>query len=657
MFLSNKKLLYVAIFLSMHTSSYAWESLRPGIDYETQRYSGSNTYITRIDLTSPRIKVRASKNEAGETNVTTRQFGLSFQRMIVAVNGDWIRLDGRRAGEPLGLAIGEGELWNRHPNTSEQNWSFFGCDVTGRCYAGHKPERTTFDPMIAPWRLYQAVGSNEAVLMKNGMVKDHSGHPVFDTRAPRTALCINEAKTTMWMAVIDGRSSASRGMTWNETAEFMNSLGCYDATMQDGGGSSTMWIKDRGVVNVPSDGSLRTLVNHIGIVYRDADEIHPACQEDGNKRWCDGNFIHTCNGGAFSTGDCTVYGAECEGDGEYAYCVVRSQCPAGLGQSQGCINADNIRQCIDGVVKDRACEAGKVCGGDAPHANCTIPQCQPVGGNGSWCEGNIKKSCSADQYSEEDCQASGQICVNGACQAIPVDPNCLNGAYDVDWCSGNTHLYCRGGTFYQEDCASSGLVCLGQSCGVDPNMGGMEPPAGEPAGMEPPAGEPAGTPAGMEPPAGEPAGMPAGMEPPAGEPAGMPAGEPAGIPAGEPAGIPAGMPAGSQGNRICENVNQASWCVGNFLQFCDVGQFGQINCASSNQICQVDACVSTEEEDNNDVVTNPDPSNSLGLAPTKQFNFKTAGQSSCQQSQISMFWLLAVLFFGGMIRFKKRNHH
>ena len=54
---------------------------------------------------------------------------------------------------------------------------------------------------------------------------------------------------------IDGRSSKAQGMSLPELQEYLKSLGCIDAINMDGGGSTTMWIKDKGVVNFPSDKS------------------------------------------------------------------------------------------------------------------------------------------------------------------------------------------------------------------------------------------------------------------------------------------------------------------------------------------------------------------------------------------------------------------
>ena len=52
--------------------------------------------------------------------------------------------------------------------------------------------------------------------------------------------------------VADGRHDEAVGLTLRELAMVMLDLGCMDAVNLDGGGSSTMYIRDRGVVNHPS---------------------------------------------------------------------------------------------------------------------------------------------------------------------------------------------------------------------------------------------------------------------------------------------------------------------------------------------------------------------------------------------------------------------
>jgi uncharacterized protein YigE (DUF2233 family) len=83
-----------------------------------------------------------------------------------------------------------------------------------------------------------------------------------DSRHPRTAVGFNQDSTKVFFVVVDGRqSNLSVGMTINELANLMLSLGAYNAVNLDGGGSSTMVIHNH-VVNSPSDpGGERSVAN------------------------------------------------------------------------------------------------------------------------------------------------------------------------------------------------------------------------------------------------------------------------------------------------------------------------------------------------------------------------------------------------------------
>jgi exopolysaccharide biosynthesis protein len=70
-------------------------------------------------------------------------------------------------------------------------------------------------------------------------------------RHPRSCLCTD--KDQVVFIAIDGRSEEAEGMSLSETQDFLLSLGCVNAINLDGGGSTTLWTRDTGVVNFPSD--------------------------------------------------------------------------------------------------------------------------------------------------------------------------------------------------------------------------------------------------------------------------------------------------------------------------------------------------------------------------------------------------------------------
>jgi hypothetical protein len=98
------------------------------------------------------------------------------------------------------------------------------------------------------------IGGNP-VLISNGaeQYQDLSGSDAFFDRQPRTAVGVT-ADGRMLLVVVDGRQPGySVGMTLQELADLMQSLGAQNAINLDGGGSSAMWVNGMRV-NRPSDG-------------------------------------------------------------------------------------------------------------------------------------------------------------------------------------------------------------------------------------------------------------------------------------------------------------------------------------------------------------------------------------------------------------------
>lgn len=76
------------------------------------------------------------------------------------------------------------------------------------------------------------------------------GELYFYARHNRTAFGIKEDGTFI-VVVLDGKSEKSYGMTIPELASFMKQQGCNYAINLDGGGSSTLYVKGKGIVNYP----------------------------------------------------------------------------------------------------------------------------------------------------------------------------------------------------------------------------------------------------------------------------------------------------------------------------------------------------------------------------------------------------------------------
>jgi hypothetical protein len=74
-------------------------------------------------------------------------------------------------------------------------------------------------------------------------------------RHPRTAVAVTKGGLLLFVT-LDGRQASSAGMTLRELAELLIELGAEEALNLDGGGSTTMVVRDT-VRNSPSDGPER----------------------------------------------------------------------------------------------------------------------------------------------------------------------------------------------------------------------------------------------------------------------------------------------------------------------------------------------------------------------------------------------------------------
>ena len=96
------------------------------------------------------------------------------------------------------------------------------------------------------------------LLRLNNVSENLPKTPFNDNRHPRTCACVTNDKKLL-LITIDGRTPQAFGMTLAELTYLAKVLNCKDAINLDGGGSTTLYIKDQpenGVVNFPCDNKL-----------------------------------------------------------------------------------------------------------------------------------------------------------------------------------------------------------------------------------------------------------------------------------------------------------------------------------------------------------------------------------------------------------------
>ncbi len=205
-------------------------------------------HLAAVDLCDARVSLRSTAPDEGGATVSAWAHRVGA---TVAINGDFFDAPGPR---PLGPARGAGRDW---PTRTAYYY-----DVLLAIRSGSLPEIITGNPSAA---VTDIVASQERIVTDGQpTLSPYVRHSLF--RHPRSAIGITRDGRTLIFAVADGRSSESAGMTTPELGRFMHSLGVWNALRMDGGGSSTMFLGRRGVVNRPSDGHERAVANHIGVI-------------------------------------------------------------------------------------------------------------------------------------------------------------------------------------------------------------------------------------------------------------------------------------------------------------------------------------------------------------------------------------------------------
>ena len=110
------------------------------------------------------------------------------------------------------------------------------------------------------------IGGNPT-LMENGRITaENCTDSYFCLRNPRTGIGVTTSGRVLLVTVDGRRPGWSEGMTLRQFANLFDYLGARSALNLDGGGSTTMWIEGRGVVNRASDGHERPVGSSIVVL-------------------------------------------------------------------------------------------------------------------------------------------------------------------------------------------------------------------------------------------------------------------------------------------------------------------------------------------------------------------------------------------------------
>ena len=143
-------------------------------------------------------------------------------------------------------------------------------------------DKLNIDYSISPDRNWKFLIGGHALLVNNGQKVPYTKDiNVLGGVRARTAAGLSKDGKKLYIASAEARTKRSAGMSLDNLSNFMKSIGCDIAVNLDGGGSTTMVVKNLGesnqskIINPERNGAERAVVNGIGI-FNTVKETGPA---------------------------------------------------------------------------------------------------------------------------------------------------------------------------------------------------------------------------------------------------------------------------------------------------------------------------------------------------------------------------------------------
>lgn len=269
-------MLLLSIFAAFARGDFPGEKPYPGITYhsETRKDPAMKLFWVEIDVADPHVRLRVSPggpdpDGEGKFQTTLMPTSAIAQRehFDLAVNGDFFQAQKQEGGLAIpggyranqwalveGPAVSDGKVWSKslRPRPS---------------LVVREGGKVAIEQVGVPEADVQQVISGMPMLVAKGLAVKNDN----PAKHPRTAVGVDEKGTKLIILVVDGRNpGVSEGMSLVDlSAEFIR-LGCYTAMNLDGGGSTSMVMREPNaeswkILNRPSDGRERPVANVLGV--------------------------------------------------------------------------------------------------------------------------------------------------------------------------------------------------------------------------------------------------------------------------------------------------------------------------------------------------------------------------------------------------------
>lgn len=211
-------------------------------------HSNQNIHILRVAKNAADVnwKIGSAGHELIKTSIIAQK-----EEALAAVNASFFNM--KKGGSVNFIRI-NGIMTDTSAN--EKGPGIYGQNQTGAFAFDNNDfvilKRET--PSYGKWEEnipYPNVMECGPILLVNTQKQPLLDSPFNNNRHPRTCVCTTETETLLITA--DGRNANAQGLSLHELTDVLIWLGCMDGLNLDGGGSTTFYLNEKGVVNMPCD--------------------------------------------------------------------------------------------------------------------------------------------------------------------------------------------------------------------------------------------------------------------------------------------------------------------------------------------------------------------------------------------------------------------
>jgi len=178
-----------------------WTQICPGIRHlHRSTDEPVSIHVAEVDLRAPGVSIEVTPWE--QRWLRTSRFGRASGAVVAINGGFWSVFDARAEG----LVMHGGRRW---PGARDDEfYGFFAIDRRGRALI--RPAEEVWRGRVS--RLREAISGLQRILHRGRVTREAYCNDGCRFRQPRTGVGVDAAGAMVWLVVVDGRRSHSRGL-------------------------------------------------------------------------------------------------------------------------------------------------------------------------------------------------------------------------------------------------------------------------------------------------------------------------------------------------------------------------------------------------------------------------------------------------------------